>query len=170
MSFAQRPPDEFTEGASNLTVRDRMNHAFLLANGVLTFQKTTTTQESSEALVRETVMALFDLIPDVWEDQEFKDDIARGRTEQVQDVRPNFCGETASIQWCQSHGVPAYQKIVVYNHHLLMKACINLLERRGFLSRKVFKEIFTGKRFKKPETQDMVTVLDEIMKETTGGY
>jgi len=147
-----------------------MNHAFLLANGVLTFQKTTTTQESSEPLVRETVMALFDLIPDVWEDQEFKDDIARGRTEQIQDVRPDFCGEIASIQWCQSHRIPAYQKVVVYNHHLLMKACINLLERRGFLSRKVFKEIFTGKRFKKPEAQDMADVLAEIMKENAGGY
>lgn len=147
-----------------------MNHAFLLATGVMMFQKTTTTQESSDALVRETVMALFDLIPDVWEDPDFKEDITRGRTEQIQDVRPNFCGETASIQWCQSHGAPAYQKIVVYNHHLLMKACINLLERRGLLSRKVFKEIFTGKRFKKPETQDMATILDEILKEPTGGY
>lgn len=161
-------PEEYGEGATQLALRDRMNHAFLLGMGILLFQKTTTNAQNTEGVVRETVMALFDIIPEVWHDDEFMDDIKAARSEQVVDVRPDFCGVKAGAEWCEKNGMEPFRRTVVYNSHLLMKACVNLLQRRGLLSRKIFKEIFTGKRFKGRQ-KDVALMLDEMLQETGGG-
>ena len=157
-----------TQQISGLAIRDRMNHPFLLANGIYVFQHTTTDQTNLESVVRETVMALYDIIPDMWEDDEFNKDIERAKTQQTADVRPDFCGQQATPEWCQAHGIPAVRTVVVYNHHLIMKACINLLDRRGMLTKKIFKEIFTGKRFKGKTgaAADMATVVEEVFRDS----
>jgi hypothetical protein len=153
---------------TGLAVRDRMNHPFLLANGIYVFQHTTTDQSNQESVVRETVMALYDIIPDMWEDPAFQKDLDRAKTQQVRDSRPDFCGQKATVEWCQKHGIPPAQTIVVYNHHLIMKACINLLDRRGLLTKKIFKEIFTGERFKgkKGAAADMAQIVAEVFQES----
>lgn len=162
------PQEEFGEGASQLALRDRMNHAFLLAMGILLFQKTTTNTQNLEGAVRETVMALFDIIPEIWHDEDFIKDVQAARSEQIVDCRPEFCGVKASVEWCEANGVAPFQKTAVYNSHLLMKGCVNLLERRGLMSRKIFKEIFTGKRFKGKQ-KDVGQILEEMLQETGTG-
>lgn len=169
MSQADRGAKFSGQDVSGLALRDRLNHPFLLANGIYVFQHTTTDQTNQEAVVKETVMALYDIIPDMWEDDQFNRDIERARTAQVADVRPEFCGNKASLAWCESHEVPPTQQIVVFNHHLIMKACINLLDRRGLLTKKVFKEIFTGKRFKGKKGQDVAEIVEEIMHDSGAG-
>jgi hypothetical protein len=157
-----------SQAITGLAIKDRMNHPFLLANGIYVFQHTTTDQTNQESVVRETVMALYDIIPDMWEDDEFSKDIARAETRQTVDVRPEFCDQKATVEWCETHGIPAVQSVVVYNHHLIMKACINLLDRRGLLTKKIFKEIFTGRRFeKKPgAAADMAHIVEEVFKDS----
>lgn len=153
---------------TGLAIKDRMNHPFLLANAIFIFQHTTTDQTNQESVVREIVMALYDIIPDMWEDPEFTRDIERAKTQQTMDARPDFCGQKATPEWCQTHGIPAAQTVVIYNHHLIMKACINLLDRRGLLTKKIFKEIFTGRRFqKKPgAAADLASVVEEVFRDS----
>jgi hypothetical protein len=157
-----------SQQVSGLAIRDRMNHPFLLANGIYVFQHTTTDQTNLESVVRETVMALYDIIPDMWEDAEFQKDIDRAKTQQTADVRPDFCGQQATAEWCQAHGIAARQVVTVYNHHLIMKACINLLDRRGMLTKKIFKEIFTGKHFKGKTgpVADMAQIVEEVFRDS----
>ncbi len=158
-------PQEFE--AQGLTLKERMNHPYLLAHGILIFQRMTNDAKKTESMVRETIMALYDLIPDLWEDDLFTDDVAKAKTIRYVDMRPSFCGAKASAEWCRQHGIEPVKKLARFNHHLLMKACINLLERRGMMSRKIFKEIFTGRRFKgkAPDVSDM---LEEMLQETGG--
>jgi len=155
---------------SGLAIRDRMNHPFLLANGIYIFQHTTTDAVNLESVVRETVMALYDIMPDMWEDAAFQKDIDRAKTQQTVDSRPDFCGQKATVEWCRVHGIPPTQSVVIYNHHLIMKACINLLDRRGLLTKKLFKEVFTGERWKgkKGPAADLAQLVGEVFQESGG--
>lgn len=137
--------------------------------GAIAFMKICNNPANTESVVRETVMVIFDWIPDVWfeEDEEFQEDIKRAKVEQLQDKRPVFCGQKASAEWCRAHGIEPFKRTVVYNHHLLLKACVNLLERRGLLSKKIFKEIVTGRRYKgSQETKDIIDLLAEAQRES----
>lgn len=137
--------------------------------GAIAFMKICNNPTNTESVVRETVMVIFDWIPDIWfeEDEEFQEDIKRAKIEQITDVRPIFCGQKATAEWCRQHGIEPFKRTVMYNHHLLLKACVNLLERRGLLSKKVFKEIMTGRRFKGPkETKDILDILSEAQRES----
>lgn len=149
MSSRQGPaqPGPLEKDLPGLSIKDRINHPYILARAILTIIETSPNPLAREPEIRDAVMMLYNLIPDEWHDENFNLEIDRARTKRVIDVRPSFCGKTASLQWCISHGVPANRTTVVYNHHLLVKACINLLQRRALLSRKALTEIMTGGRF-----------------------
>jgi len=146
------------EELPGLALKDRLNHPYLLAKAILSFVETCSNQQATEGQVREAVMTLFDLIPELWEDDAFHEDVKKARTVRILDVRPNFCGQKATVEWCAAEGVPAVQKIAIYNHHLLLKACVNLLERRALLSRKVLTEILLGEKYDEVTADEVETL------------
>lgn len=160
MSSGQQQTGPLERELPGLSIKDRLNHPYIIARAILTIIQTSPNPLAKEAEIRDAVMMLYNLIPDSWHDDKFIKEISESRTTRLLNVRPSFCGKQASLEWCVKHGVPAVKEIVVFNHHLLVKACINLLQNRGLLSRKALAEIMVGGKFE--DLQNMS--VDELLK------
>lgn len=125
-----------SEFEAELTVKDRLNFPYLLANQILTFQKAILNMEYSEYEIREAIEGFIHLIPESWKDDKFQEEQDGAIIERKRDLRPSFCGLTASEQFCKTHGITAFEDEKVFDYYKLFQACVNLLSRRGLLSRK----------------------------------
>lgn len=134
------------EFEAQLTLKDRLNYPYLLANQILTFQKALLTQEFSEKQVKETIRGLVRLIPESWHDNQFKKDVEDATKTEKIDMRPLVAGRIrVSEQVCKELGIVAFKEVESFNHYEVFQACINLLDRRGLTSRRTFIEKMTGR-------------------------
>jgi hypothetical protein len=140
---------------ASLTVRDRLNFSFLLANQILTIQKATLNLEFSAEEVREAVEGLMHMIPTAWKDKKFMIDVQNAQIELIVDIRPTFCGKPIDINVCKRRGLPTYIRNVSFDYYDLFQSCIDLLNRRGVLSRRIYKEIMTGVKTKSEQAADV---------------
>lgn len=133
----------------SLTIRDRVNFPYILASQLLTIQKamlnSSEDTEVSRREIEEAIMGLVHVLPTVWKDEEYYKDEALAKEKIKVDVRPNFCGITASLEFCEKHGIVPYQEVETVNPYKMLTACINLLERRGLISKQTSLEIFPPK-------------------------
>lgn len=131
---------------ASLTHRDRLNFPFLIASQILTFQRAILNLEFSAEEIREAVEGLVHLIPTKWKDQAFDDDLNKARIELTEDIRPRFCGIPASMEYCRKRHMPTLRIVRTFDYYEVFQACMNLLDRRGLLSRRIYKEIMTGQK------------------------
>jgi len=64
---------------AELTLKDRLNFPYLLANQILTFQKAILNLEFSEREIREAIEGLVHLIPQAWKDEQFGKDMKKAQ-------------------------------------------------------------------------------------------
>lgn len=129
-----------------LTIRDRLNFPFLIAAQIMTFQRAILNLEFSAEEIREAVEGLVHLLPNKWKDDIFADELRKARIDLTEDVRPTFCGHPASIEYCKKHNILITRIIRTFDYYEVFQACMNLLDRRGLLSRRIYKEIMTGRK------------------------
>jgi len=118
-----------------LTLKDRLNFSYLLANQILTFQKAILNLEFSEREIREAIEGFVHLIPKNWKDDQWKEEIEAAKIKKKIDVRPEFCGVKPSLEYCKENGVPIFKEKETFDYYKMFQACINLLDRKKMLSR-----------------------------------
>jgi tRNA splicing ligase len=129
---------------ASLTLKDRIPHPYILANQILTIQRAILNLENSTQITQEAVEGLIHTIPDLWKDDQYKKDLKEAYKEEDIDIRPQFCGNKASLTFCQKHKIETVKKRITLQYWQGLQACINLLDRKGMLSRKTYMEMMTG--------------------------
>lgn len=129
------------------TLKDRLNYPWLMEQAIMSFRKVQTDLDKSDADMVEAVQAVINMIPSKWWDDQFKKAYDAALIVKVTDCRPSFCGQVASIEWCQEHGVRPFLEENTFDVYKLFHAAVDLLDRLGLLSRKWFTEKMTGRRY-----------------------
>lgn len=132
---------------AELTVRDRLNLPYLLANQILTYQRVIPNFSYSLPEIQEAIGGLVAMIPKSWHDEQWSDDLEKSITTIKTDLRPRWCGKPISIEATEKLGITPFKETKIYDYKKLFHACINLLDRRGLLSRREYVEEMTGERF-----------------------
>ncbi|MGQ9624803.1 MAG: hypothetical protein ACUVT9_05470 [Candidatus Bathycorpusculaceae bacterium] len=119
-------------------LRDKMNYTDVIQNQLLTFQQAllkTGDDKESQREVEEAIKGLIHLVPDSWKDDQFKKDYAKAVEEIDEDVRPVYGGVRLSNETCETLGLPTTKRTSRIDWYKAFQCCINLLDRRGLLSK-----------------------------------
>lgn len=137
------------EYEANLTLRDRINHPYLVANQILSYQNIIQNPELAEDVREKAIIGLKNIIPEAWYDNTFNAEMKKAKITEEIDVRPLWCGRRLSVDFCEKNKYPIMEEIKTWDTDKVLHACINLLYRLGVLTRKSFTEKFTGRKAKK---------------------
>ena len=146
------------EFEAQLTLKDRLNFPYLLANQILTFQKAILNMEFSEREIREAIEGFVHLIPENWKDDKWNKAVEKATIKQKVDLRPDFCGVKPSPEYCDENGITAFKEINTFDYYKMFQACINLLDRKKMLSRTVLVEEL--------ESIDFDSVTEDALRES----
>jgi hypothetical protein len=164
----------------NLTVKDKINYPFILANCMLNVHNALIKEEGlqSEQACRESVLVFFNSIPKSWieDDPKFKEDMQETIIYEKVDNRSEWCGRKVGSPFCphlkddvECQRCELFKDCHVKEEKLqpykLYHACVNVLDRKGLISKTEKVEMFDGKRFKEREMQEQVEV-----EENDGAY
>jgi len=120
-----------------LMLGDRINWPYILGLCTLKVDETIIKYEGaqSEQEVREAVLAVRDKIPDDWikNDKQWDEDMEKAIIKVKVDARRLWCGVRV--------GKPKFRKEEKIDPHRLLRACVNVFQRRGLLSKKIFQEV-----------------------------
>lgn len=130
-----------SEFEAQLTLKDKLNFPYLLANQILTFQRSILNLEFSEREIKESIAGFVHLIPENWKDEDWGKEIKAAKIIQEVDVRKEWCGLKI--------GKPIIEKHESFDYYKMFQACINLLERRGMISKVIMTDKFTGQKYDK---------------------
>jgi len=148
------------QSAISLTIADRVNYPYLLANILLTIQRVLL--EGDEGKINDAVEAAINVIPDQFEDEQYYEDLKKATMETMVCVRPRFAGFTTSEEFCKKHNIPTVQVETVRDPWLTQKAIYNLLQRRGMLSKKRWLSIdFDPEEWEKQQDEKRKLQMDE---------
>ena len=152
----------------NLTVGDRINLPFLLANDIMKISEALirVEGEQSEQEVREAVLNFESSIPDALKDRKFYDERSRAVVTVIEDRRKTNCGVKVGRQVFD--GVYKNQiEVSVIQPYKLKSACINLLQRAKMLSKVVMTEVATGEAYIEKDLEELEEkgIPDEIKQE-----
>lgn len=129
----------------SLMLGDRINWPYILGMTILKVDETIVRKEGSqsEQQVRESVLAVYDKIPDAWvkTDKQWKKDIDEAIKEIDVDVRPVWGGIKLSEEYCRNNGIPITEKKEKIDPHKLLHACVNVFQRRSLLSKTIYQEV-----------------------------
>jgi len=120
---------------AELTLKDRLNFPYLLANQILTYQKAILNMEYSEGEIREAIDGFVHMIPQEWKDDDFKKEMEKAEITIKIDMRPSFCGISASEKFCEAHKITSFKEKKTFDHRKVFQACMNLLYRKKMLSK-----------------------------------
>jgi len=145
------------EFEAQLTLKDRLNFPYLLANQILTFQKAILNLEFSEREIREAIEGFVHLIPEAWKDEKFKEALDEAKVKQKIDKRPLVAGNIRmSEATCLQLGFQPFEEKEVVDYYKMFQACINLLDRKKMLSRIA--------RIEELESIDFDTVTEDALR------
>lgn len=134
--------------AFQLTLKDKVNFPYILANQMLTFQKALLALEYSEREIKECVHGFVSIIPSEWKDDKFKEDLDKSFVEKKIDVRPRVAGNIRmSKEACKEIDIPAFKTEKTVDYYLRFQACVDLLNRRGLISEKTKTEKVEGVKY-----------------------
>ena len=122
-----------------LTIRDRINYPYILANQILTIQRVLLNEEAAKEVI-DSVEALVHQIPDMYKDDSFREEIEKAVLKIVKDVRPKFGGVTIDEESCVEMGIPTTEEVLEKDPWAILQAVFNLLQRRSMLTRRNFVE------------------------------
>ncbi len=126
---------------SELVLGDRMNYPYLIGNQFLTIQKMLADGYTTELEVRDAILTLKNLVPKSWVDAEYQRELLSVSSKESVDERPEFCGRKFGP-------LPEnVREITVYDYFGLLNAIVNLLDRRGFITKVRLREIMDGSHF-----------------------
>lgn len=133
------------EFEAQLTLKDRLNFPYLLANQILTFQKAILNLEYSEREIREAIEGFVHLIPNPWKDEAWQKDFEEAVITRKKDLRPIVAGNIRmSEETCKELGIEAFKEEKVFDYYKMFQACIDLLNRKKMLSKVVHIEQLEG--------------------------
>lgn len=134
-----------------LMLGERMNWQYILGVNVLKLDDSLVREEGfqSEQQVREAVLSLYDKIPKAWKDDEWNKDMEEAFIEVTIDLRPIWCGVRV--------GEPKFRKEKKVRPHRMYRAIVNLFNRRGMLSKRIFQENMV------PTPEQLETLVEEII-------
>jgi len=115
----------------SLTIKDKINWPFILGDMVLKFHEAIVKVEGeqSEQEVREAVLALNASIPTSWKesDPSYRTEASKAVIKRKIDVRKEWCGHKV--------GKPKYEREEIIDPYRLFNCIVDLLDRRGLISR-----------------------------------
>lgn len=135
-----------SQGEDQLTVKDRLNHSYLLAKAMIAHierMPDAGTDEESERSLRNTVEALYGTIPTVWKelDPDFFEEMQAAKYTKKFDIRPVVAGAVRlSENKCRKLGIKTHRDVVTFDYRRVYQACVNLLNRMNMLAKKNFVE------------------------------
>ena len=128
-----------------LVLGDRMNWPYILATSVINLHNAIrkVEGEQSEQEVREAALAVFNSIPSAWvlADDQFREDLKKCFDSVEFDKRREWCGRKV--------GPPKIEREERLNPWRLYHTCVDVFNRRNLLSKPVFTEVATGRKFQK---------------------
>ena len=131
-----------------LTIKDRLNFPYLIARQIITYQQAILTTEHSEREIQEAINGLVELVPDSWKGEEWKKETKEAKIKRKIDIRPIVAGNIRmSEEVCKELGIPAFREEEGWDSNKLFHCVINLLDRRGLISRKTKYEDIPGEPF-----------------------
>lgn len=144
------------EETQSLVLGDRLNWAYFLGSGVLKYLGSIIREEGdlSEQQVRESTLAIFDMCVSNWVDKQFQEDLKKCLEEVEVDDRKEFCGMKVGKK-----KIRIEKKI---DAHRLAHAVYDLWDRRNLLSKPVWTEVFTGRKYKGKEKDQAISIDEEI--------
>ena len=122
-----------------LTIRDRINYPYILANQILTIQRVLLNEEAAKEVI-DSVEALVHQIPDMYKDDSFTEEMEKAVLKIDKDVRPKFGGITIDDESCVEMGIPTTEEVLEKDPWAILQAVFNLLQRRSMLTRRNFVE------------------------------
>lgn len=125
-----------TNREAQLTLRDRLNYLYFVGNQILVSQQASLGQEFTEKQVEIAIRNLRNMIPETWEDEKFREDMNNAKTNVMADIRPEFCGNKASLKFCQKHSIKHEKPTEHLDYDKVFQACINLFDRRDLITKK----------------------------------
>ena len=147
---------------AKLTMRDRLPIGFIYTNALITIQKSILNIQISSEEIKESIMGFVAMIPDSLKDEKFSEEIDASKRMVYTDVRPVFCGVSASPEHCKRKGIPMIQTTETFDYFKVLHSCFNLLMRKNMLLKYQPKEIFTGKRARKEAEEIEPSETDEL--------
>ena len=128
-----------------LTIRDRINYPYVLANQILTIQRVLLNEEATKEVI-DSVEALVHQIPDMYKDDSFMEEMEKAVLKIAKDIRPKFGGVTIDDESCEEMGIPITEEVFEKDPWAILQAVFNLLQRRSMLTRRNFVEKIILKR------------------------
>lgn len=147
---------------AQLTLRDRLNYPYYLGDAILTGNKAVLVEDSKQRIV-DAIKNFRDLIPISWEDDKFKKDLEDAKLTEKRDIRPLVAGNIKlNEDICKKLGIKTEEEIDTFDYEKLRRACTNLLDRRGMLTKKVYTEWMTGQAYQGEETDIADSEITEL--------
>ncbi len=122
-----------------LTIRDRINYPYVLANQIITIQRVLLNEEAAKEVI-DSVEALVHQIPDLYKDEAFHKEIDAAVLQIKKDIRPKFGGKSIDDKTCEELGIPITEEVEEKDPWAILQAVFNLLQRRSMLTRRSFVE------------------------------
>lgn len=138
----------FTTEDIRLALGDRINYPYILGGQLMAILRAVNESQgvSLQQLVNR-VEIMKNLFPTSWHDSDWTKEIKECYDKVLIDIRPMFCGiRVGPLQ------VKEDKKL---NFGRLLNACVNLLDRRDLLAKKLFTEWRTGRSFKERGLKDV---------------
>ena len=132
----------------SLTIKDKLNYPYLLAMQFITIQKVILNMEFSQREIKEAVLGLVQMIPDSWKDEDWEKDEKEAEIKTEIDHRRFWCGVKMLPElYVKQYGKSPFETILEYNPNKLFHAAVNLLDRRGLITRRAKVEKHLGEKW-----------------------
>jgi hypothetical protein len=135
--------ERYKEILEKTTISEIIDYKSLLINTLSSVN--TSILEGNLEITNNAIWTLRNLIPSAWQDEQFKKDIEQCYIENKKDIRPEFCGNKASLKFCEKHKIEPYKTEKRIEHFQMLSACVNLMERLGILMRRTPKAWIAAK-------------------------
>lgn len=150
------------DSSQQLTIGDRINYPYILSKAIISWLESIVKQEGSysEQEVKEAARGFKTLILDSWikSDPKYQNEIKKATKTIIVDLRSTWCGRKVGK-------LEEHQKIIkISDPYKIVSAAINLLDRQGYIEKKVFTEIKLGIREEDLEEERSIKNSEKILR------
>jgi len=150
------------EGQASLTIRDRIDFTYLLEEQIITFQQATLNTDFSRREIEEAIDGFVSMVPKTWQDEDYQSELKEAIKIIKVDIRPTFATIPLKMEICKEKNIPIFQEREQKHYFKMLNCVINLLDRRGMISRKEFLEKATGMPIGETELPEGMTLQEYL--------